>query len=106
MSLRTIPLIPRSRQPFAALDAVLLKMIAAHVGRPCPTSRDVRDWTGMPWRQIWPYLDGMAERGLIEMETQETKPCGKEPKRRRMRAAGGQWTLWTQRGPVMAEAAE
>lgn len=90
-------LIPRSEQPFAALDAALLLMIQHHEGKPCPTRKDIREWTGMPRRRVWAYLEGMRARGLIEMEVIETKPVGKDPKRRRMRKAGGVWTEWTAR---------
>ena len=95
--IRAAPLTPRSERPFAALDAALLLMIQHHEGKPCPTRRDIREWTGMPRRRIWAYLEGMRARGLIEMEVCETKPAGKDPKRRRMRKAGGVWTLWTAR---------
>jgi hypothetical protein len=91
------PITPRSLRPFATLDAVLLTMIEAHVGKPCPTRREVREWTGMPRRKVWPYLEGMRDRGLIDLEVIESKPAGKDPKRRRMRKAGGEWTLWTAR---------
>lgn len=87
---------PRSELPFSRLDAVLIQMIEAHAGRPCPTRKEVMQWTGMPRRRIWTYLDGMAQRGLIEIEE-----CGKaDPKRRRVRPAGGAWTDWTARRPA------
>ena len=90
---RATPLTPRSERPFAALDAALLTMIQHHEGKPCPTRKEIREWTGMPRRRVWAYLEGMRERGLIEMEA-----CGADdPKRRRMRKAGGQWTDWTAR---------
>lgn len=94
---RETPLAPRSAQPFAALDAALLLMIEQHAGKPCPTRKEIREWTGMPRRKVWAYLEGMRSRGLIEMEVCETKPTGKDPKRRRMRKAGGTWTEWTAR---------
>lgn len=51
----------------------------------------------MPRRRVWTYLDGMRDRGLIDLEVCESRPVGKDPKRRRMRKAGGTWTLWTAR---------
>lgn len=76
-----------------------MQMIEAHVGKPCPTRRDVMEWTGMPRRRVWPYLEGMQTRGLIEIEVRQARECGKDPKRRRMRVAGGAWTEWTARLP-------
>lgn len=94
---RETPLTPRSQRPFAALDAVLLQMIEAHEGKPCPTRKEIREWTGMPRRRVWAYLEGMRARGLIEMEVCESKPVGKDPKRRRMKTATGRWSEWTAR---------
>jgi hypothetical protein len=94
---RTTTLRLRSELPFKALDNVILQMLACHVGKPCPTTREIREWTGMAWRRIWPYLHRMQERGLIEIEVIESRSDGSDPKRRRMRAVGGEWTLWTAR---------
>jgi len=95
---------PRSERPFSRLDEVLIQMINAHAGKPCPTRKDVMQWTGMPRRRIWTYLYGMRDRGLIEIEEckQAPPPAGAlgEPKRRRMRAEGGEWTLYTARRPA------
>ena len=92
------PIVPRSLRPFDRLDEVIMQIIALNVGKPCPTTREIREWTGMPMKRIWPYIEGMAQRGRIEMEVQESKPHGKDPKRRRLRIAGGDWTGWTDRG--------
>lgn len=79
--------------PTAALDAVLLAMIAQHVGRACPTRRDVIAWTGvLPRRRVWDYLAGMQARGLIEVEAK-----WREKRIRRMRVKDGAWTGWTAR---------
>jgi hypothetical protein len=79
--------------PTAALDAVLLAMIAQHAGRPCPTRRDIIGWTGiLPRRRIRAYLEGMQARGLIEIEIDTI-----DRRRRRLRVAGGTWTGWTAR---------
>lgn len=94
------PAVPRSERPFSALDAILMQVITAHAGKPCPTRRDIRDWTGMPRRRVWPYLEGMGARGLIQIETRGTRECGKDPKLRRMRVLpDGGWTGWTARRP-------
>jgi len=85
-----------------ALDRAIITMIKAHVGKPCPTRREVMGWTGIPRRFVWEALAEMQARGLIEVEVQETHECGKDPKRRRMRVAGGKWTLWTARRPLPA----
>ena len=90
-------------KPTVALDEVICGMIAAHVGKPCPPAREVMEWTGLPRRRIWPYIEGMAARSIIELER-----MGKEgprvPIRRRMRVlahaytAATDWTLWTAEG--------
>ena len=77
----------------AALDAVLLAMIEQHVGRACPTRRDVIAWTGViPRRRVGAYLRDMQARGLIEIEADTI-----DIRRHRMRVAGGTWTEWTAR---------
>lgn len=78
------------------LDNAIVLMIRAHVGKPCPTRRDVMEWTGIPRRQVWEVLGEVQARGLIEIEE-----CGKaDPKRRRLRVARGKWTDWTARRPM------
>lgn len=95
---------PRSWQPFSTLDNVLKQMIEANVGKPCPTRKEIREWTGMPRRRIWPYLEGMVKRGLIEMEIKGGDEFGRGIIRR-IRVKDGEWTLWTARRPVMENAA-
>ena len=80
-----------------ALDGVLCRMVEAHVGLPCPVIAEVQLWTGMSRRRVWKYLYDMAARGLIEIETSETRTSGRDPKRRRMHLPGGLWTAWTNR---------
>ena len=87
----------RSEAPFDSLDAAILLCIEHHVGRPCPTRAEIMLWTGMQRRRVWPYLEGMVKRGKIELEVMEFNPGGKDPKRRRMRKPGGEWTGWTDR---------
>ena len=77
-----------------------MQIITLNVGKPCPTTREIREWTGMPMKRIWPYVHGMADRGLIEIEVRESRDSGRDPKRRRLRIANGEWTDWTARmGP-------
>jgi hypothetical protein len=95
------PIPPRSEQPFTTLDTVLMQMIRAHEGRPCPTRQEIREWTGMPRRRIWAYLEGMQARGLIELEVCASLPA----LRRRLRVVGEAWTDWTARRPVTENAA-
>jgi hypothetical protein len=79
--------------PTAALDAVLSAMIEQHVGRACPTRRDVIGWTGIiPRRRVRAYLEDMRTRGLIEIEQD-----AHDKRRWRMRLVGGAWTGWTAR---------
>lgn len=75
------------------LDNAILMMIRAHVGKPCPTRREIMEWTGVSRRQSWVALDEVAARGLIEIELRGDE----NPKRRRMRVAGESWTDWTAR---------
>lgn len=79
------------------LDNVMLNIIRAHVGKPCPTRRTVMEWTGIPRRKVWAVFDDMARRGLIEVEA----TCHEPAVRRRMRVKGGRWTDWTARRPAM-----
>lgn len=95
-----LPFTLRSGLSVTRLDQVLIQMIEAHAGRPCPTRKDVMEWTGLPRRRIWAYLHGMRERGLIEIEEYGRA----DPKRRRLRPADGQWTGWTARRPAVRAA--
>lgn len=98
--LREAPLTPRSERPFSTLDAVLLQMIQAHEGKPCPTLKEIREWTGMSERTVkrrgWAYLAGMEFRGLIEIECRGGS-APHYPRMRRMRVTGMPWTEWTER---------
>ena len=71
----------RTNRPI--LDAAagnVLVMLAIYQDRPCPTVREIMDWTGVPRRRVEAYLRSLARRGVIEIET-----TGRRPKRRRMR---------------------
>lgn len=85
------------------LDAAagnVLVMIAMHQDRPCPTNREIMEWTGVARRRLPAFLAGLVARGVIEIETRGSKPL-----RRRMRQPGMPWTGWTQRGnPASAHA--
>lgn len=93
----------------ARLDNAILMMIRAHVGKPCPTRREIMGWTAIPRRSVWRVLRDMQARSLIEVEVREqaAPPEGAlgEPKRRRMRVTGEGWTDWTARRPVSAKVA-
>lgn len=73
-----------------------MKMITVHVGRPCPTKREVMEWTGVQRRHVWKFLAKLQERGLIDVEVQDPGTPG-APRLRRMRVVGGPWTGWTAR---------
>lgn len=82
--------------PTSPLDNAILMMIRAHVGKPCPTRREIMSWTCIPRRQVWGVLGEVQARGLIEIEI-----LGElDPKRRRMRVRGEAWTKWTARRPL------
>ena len=74
---------------------IVLQMIDAHRGRRCPTRREIMQWTGLPRREVWPFLKSLAERcpPLIEIEERLHDRAGM----RRLRVAGGDWTGWTTR---------
>jgi DNA-binding transcriptional MocR family regulator len=72
---------------------VVLQMIVSHAGRPCPTRRQIMQWTGLQQRRVWGFLDALAARGLIEIEVRGGPPGHT----RRMRMRGGAWTGWTVR---------
>jgi hypothetical protein len=91
-----LPFTLRSDLSVTRLDQVLIQMIEAHAGCPCPTRKEVMEWTGLPRRRIWNYLSGMRDRGLIEIEEYGRA----DPKRRRIRPHGGAWTGWTARRPA------
>jgi DNA-binding MarR family transcriptional regulator len=85
---------PRTPRPI--LDVAsgnLLAMIAIHQDRPCPTDREIRDWTGVARHRLRKWLKELEARGIVEIGRK-----GRPPGRRRMRAVGGSWTGWTQRG--------
>ena len=92
-----VPTLGRWCPPVDRLDSVIVDLIRRHEGLPCPTRRTFQEWTGMPRRRVWPCLADMQRRGLIEVEVRETRSQGPDPKRRRLRVAGGEWTGWTAR---------
>ena len=78
------------------LDAAagnLLLMIAIHQDRPCPTNAEIMEWSGVPRARLTAWLEGLMERGIVEIEYQGRLPA----RRRRLRAVGACWTGWTAR---------
>ena len=49
--------------------------------------------TDLPWREVWPFIESLQERGLIELEERGGNPATL----RRLRVQNGGWTGWTQR---------
>ena len=91
----------------ARLDNAIVLMIRAHVGKPCPTRREIMEWTGIPRRQVWAVLGEAQKRGIIKIEVKPAKRMlwGTDPKQRRMRVVGDRkWTDWTARRPVTENA--
>lgn len=85
----------RRRRPIDtdhATVAVLL-LISQQIGKPCPTRNQIREQTGLPKRRVWPFMDELHKRGLIEIQERDIRPGNW----RRMRLAGGDWTDWTTR---------
>jgi len=87
----------RTDRPIRAEEVieVVLKMIEAHAGKPCPTRREIMDWTGLARTNVWPFLKSLAEcqPPLVEIEERLHARAGM----RRLRLVGGQWTGWTER---------
>ena len=53
----------RTPKPIAAeVTEVILRLIASHRGKPCPTRREIVAWTGLPRREVWPFLKDLAGR--------------------------------------------
>jgi hypothetical protein len=78
----------------ARLDNAIVQMIRAHRGKPCPTRRDIMEWTGIPRRMVWVVLGEMQARGLIDVQVCASLPA----LRRRMRVVGDKrGTDWTAR---------
>ena len=75
--------------------ALVLKVIRKHRGKPCPSRAEIVAWTGLPRREVWPFLRGLAARmpPLIEIEERLHARAGM----RRLRLPGGEWTGWTER---------
>lgn len=90
------------------LDSVICNLIRMHIGKPCPTRREIMYVSMLPRRKVWKYLADMQARGLIEVEVCDDRegPPGHNPVRRRMRVAGDRrGTDWTARRPVTENAA-
>jgi hypothetical protein len=83
---------PRAIDTDRTVLAVLL-LVIQHVGKPCPTRNQIVAQTGIPKRRVWPFLDELHRRGLIEIEERAIRPGNW----RRMRVPGGEWTDWTTR---------
>ena len=77
------------------VTARVLKVIRKHRGKPCPSRADIIAWTGLPRRDVWPFLKSLAEAAppLIEIEERLHARAGM----RRLRVVGGHWTGWTER---------
>jgi DNA-binding MarR family transcriptional regulator len=87
-----------SRPVLDAVTGNVLMMIAVHQDKPCPTNREIAQWTGVPRPRVTALLETLAARGAIELEIRREPP----PRRRRLRAPGMPWTGWTQRGRLPA----
>lgn len=86
----------RTPRPIVAeVIDVILRLVESHRGKPCPTRNDIVSWTGLPRREVWTFVKGLAEREppLIEIEERLHVRGGV----RRLRLPGGEWTGWTER---------
>lgn len=71
----------------------LAMLIERRVGKPCPTTEDIVGHTTIPHKRVWGFVEGLAARGLVELE--EKGPAIQ--RLRRMRLFCGEWTGWTER---------
>ncbi|HZP98934.1 MAG TPA: hypothetical protein VFB13_05305 [Reyranella sp.] len=77
----------------AAMAVALL--IERRTGKPCPTLDELVDYTTLPHRRVWWFIERLRERGLIDVEERGTHV----QRQRRMRVFCGDWTDWTERRP-------
>jgi len=85
----------RTLRPFDQDKATVrvLVLITQSIGKPCPTRNELMTVTGLPKRKVWPFMDELRRRGVIEIEERSIRPGNW----RRLRIAGGKWTDWTAR---------
>jgi hypothetical protein len=85
----------RTRRPFDEHKATVrvLLLISQRIALPCPTRNELMRQTGLPKRRVWPFMDELHRRGVIEIEERSIRPGNW----RRLRIAGGKWTDWTSR---------
>ena len=86
---------PRTERPIdVERSAVALAtLIERRAGRACPTLADIAGYTAIPKRRIWPFLEQLQARGLIQVEVRGARV----QRQRRMRVFCGEWTGWTVR---------
>ena len=77
------------------LAIAVLLLLGARAGKPCPTCEEIIECTGLQRREVWPFIEQLQDRGLVEVETRGE---GSPNVWSRMRQAGGPWTAWTARG--------
>lgn len=90
---------PYDMSPSDALDAVILLAIDQHVGKPCPTRHTLCQWTGLPRRLVWKYVDSMCARGLLSVATMTIREDTQTARRRKITLTDGRTTDWTKPGP-------
>jgi hypothetical protein len=85
----------RTSRPFDTEKATvaILLLITQHVGKPCPTRNQIVAQTGLPRLRVWPFMDELRRRNLIDIEERSIRPGNW----RRLRVVGGEWTDWTER---------
>lgn len=80
--------------------AALVLLINQHIDKPCPTREHIMTVTGLQRRAVWPFIEDMQSRGVIEIEQRGTPPNVW----RRMRVFGREWTDWTERKAAACDA--
>ncbi len=75
---------------------MILTVIEQHIGKPCPTRHTIVQWTGLPRRLVWQYLEGMSARGKCSVSTMRIND-GERQTLRKIMLPDGRSTEWTDR---------
>lgn len=71
-------------------------MASQYIGKPCPTRQTIIEWTGLPRRLVWQYIEGMCARGLLSVSTMRIND-GERQTLRKIALPDDRSTEWTDR---------
>lgn len=91
-----LPFTLRSDLAVARLDPVLIQMIEDHAGRPCPTRKEVMEWTGLPrrWADAGKALLDHAHEGELQRMLMVGRELCCEPRVRQRAGFKGVLDTW------------